>query len=825
MNHFHKKILAEIFQPMKASKPEIHFFLLFLIIAIGSMGCSQQHINKKLQNTLAGKRLRLPNGWSLSPAGKQVPVGDLPLNTAVSSSRKFLAVTNNGYSKQGITLLDIANEAVVDSAKLQRSWVGLSFSGDSLLYASGGNNNNIIIFGVHDTRLARQDSIALGKPWPDDKISPAGLDVDPQGKHLYTVTKEDSALYVVNLQDKQVINRVKLDAAAYTCQLSKDGHELYISLWGGQEVSVYDIDKGEVVAHIPVEDHPNDMVLSADGKFLFVANANSNSVSVIDLLQRKVIETLNTALYPNAPAGSTPDGLALSEDGNTLYAANADNNCLAVFDVSTPGQSTSKGFIPTDWYPTSVKDANGKIIVTNGKGAHSEANPRGPQPGKGGGPQYIAGLFKGNVSFIDQPDRADMATYSQAVYKNVPYKKDQKTAQNVAEDNPIPKTKGDTSPIKHVFYIIKENRTYDQVLGDMPQGNGDSTLTLFGEKVTPNHHKIARNFVLLDNFYVDAEVSADGHNWSMGGYATDYVEKTWPTYYSGRGGTYDYEGGREISYPQKGYIWNYCKRNGISYRSYGEFAQLNHPNLDVLKNHIDRSYPGFDLSVKDVYREKQWEHDFDSLLARKSVPKFQTIRLPSDHTSGAQVGKPTPDAYVADNDLALGRLIDHLSRSSIWKSSAVFVVEDDAQNGPDHVDAHRSVCLVISPYVKRNSVVHTMYSTTSVLHTMELILGLPPMSQYDAAATPMYDVFTNQIDTGAYKALPNQIDLDKKNMASNKLSRESRKFNLAVADAAPDEAFDEVIWKAMRGVDSQMPAPRHSAFLLVHKKTEKDWDD
>lgn len=811
---------------MNINKSGIYFLTFFLISGIGLLGCRQKPINKELQKSLAAKRHTLPNGWSLSPAGKQVSVGDLPLNTAVSSNGKYLAVTNNGYSKQGVTLLDISNESVADSAKLQRSWVGLSFSGDSLLYASGGNTNDIVIFGVRDSKLARRDSIMLGKPWPDDKISPAGLDIDSQAKRLYTVTKEDSALYVIDLAKKQVADRIKLDAAAYSCNLSKDGKELYISLWGGREVSVYNIRQGKITAHIPVEDHPNDMVLSKDGKFLFVANANSNSVSVIDLTQKKVVETLNTALYPNAPAGSTPNGVALSADGQTLYVANADNNNLAVFDVSMPGQSHSKGFIPTDWYPTSVEEANGKIIVTNGKGDQSEANPQGPQPAKAGtGSQYIAGLFKGNVSFIKQPDPADMATYSQAVYDNTPYQKDQKTADDIAQDNPIPIDHNKTSPIKHVFYIVKENRTYDQILGDMSAGNGDSTLTLFGEKVTPNHHKIARNFVLLDNFYVDAEVSADGHNWSMGGYATDYVEKTWPTYYSGRGGSYDYEGGREISFPSKGYIWNYCQRNGISYRSYGEFARLNHPNLDVLKGHIDRSYPGFDLSVKDVFREKQWEHDFDSLLAKDAVPQFQTIRLPSDHTSGAQAGKPTPDAYVADNDLALGRLIDHLSHSSIWKSSAVFVVEDDAQNGPDHVDAHRSVCLVISPYVKRNSVVHTMYSTTSVLHSMELILGLPPMSQYDAAATPMFDVFNSQPDTSSYDVVPNNVDLNKKNIATNKLSRESRNFNLAMADAAPDVAFDEVIWKAMRGVDSEMPAPRHSAFLMVHEKGEKDWDD
>ncbi|MGD8748284.1 MAG: bifunctional YncE family protein/alkaline phosphatase family protein [Balneolaceae bacterium] len=809
---------------MKTYKIGYRLLTICAILGLCLIACRQEPINKKLEKSLNDKRITLPNGWSLSPAGRIVRVGDLPLNTAVSRDGKLLAVTNNGYGRQGITLLDIPQETVLDSARLQRSWVGLSFANDSLLYASGGTNNDIQVFGIRNSHLVRKDSIMLGKPWPDSKISPAGLTVNPEGTILYTVTKEDSALYVVNLQNKEIVHRVKLNAEAYTCLLSQDGSELYISLWGGREVVVYDVENGRITDSIKVEGHPNDMALGKGGSYLFVANANSNSVSVINLSQKKVVESLNTALYPNAPAGSTPNAIALSKDGNTLYVANADNNCLAVFDITTPGQSRSKGFIPTDWYPTSVDVAGNKIVVSNGKGDGSESNPNGPQPGKHmTGSQYIAGLFTGNISFIDRPDQIDMATYSQAVYKNTPYHKGHLSAADITEDNPIPATGDGQSPIKHVFYIIKENRTYDQVLGDLSRGNGDSTLTLFGENVTPNHHELARNFVLLDNFYVDAEVSADGHNWSMGAYATDYVEKTWPTFYSGRGGTYDYEGSRDISSPEKGYIWNYCQRAGVSYRSYGEFVQLKQATLDVLKGHIDKSYPGFDLDIQDIYREKEWEQDFDSLLAQNAVPQFQTIRLPSDHTSGARAGKPTPDAYVADNDLALGRMIDHLSHSSIWKESTVFVVEDDAQNGPDHVDAHRSVCLVISPYVKRDTVVHTMYSTASVLRTMELILGLPPMSQYDAAATPMFDVFTSQIDTTSYTALPNRVDLNKKNIAS-KLSPKSSHFNLLVADAAPDVAFDEIIWKAMRGIDSDMPAPRHSAFLMIPKK-EKDWDE
>jgi len=812
-----------------------HRYLSFVLVLLLFQGCSdkgsQQTVDQQLKNKLNNERVTLPNGWSLSPAGEAVKLGDLPLNTVLSPNKKYLAATENGYGKQGIKLMDLQSKTVVDSAKLKRAWMGLDFSPDnSKLYASGGNDNDILIFGVANGSLNRQDSIALGKPFPDDRISPAGLTVDQAGKWLYVVTKDDKSLYKVDLDKKSVAKRIKLPAEAYTCVLSKDGNKLFISIWGGEEVAVYDTQKDEITGHIKVENHPNDMVLSRDGQYLYVANANSNSVSVIDVDQNKVIEILNAALYADAPTGSTTNSVALSENDSTLYVANADNNCLAVFDVSSPGQSKSQGYIPTGWYPTSVNVVGDQILVANGKGDHSMANPDGPNPFKSRTPhtQYIAGLFTGSLSFITKPDLPQMAAYSEAVYQNVPYKPTGQQEQNVSASNPIPTGPDQSSPIKHVFYVIKENRTYDQVLGDIKKGNGDSTLTIFGENVSPNHHKIARNYVLLDNFYVDAEVSADGHNWSMGGYATDYVEKTWPTYYSGRGGTYDYEGTREISFPAKGYIWNYCKRAGVSYRSYGEFASLDGPNMDVLKNHIDSDYPGFDLGTKDIYREKKWEHDFDSLLAKNAVPQFQTVRLSSDHTSGATKGKPTPDAYVADNDLALGRFIDHLSHSSIWKESAVFVLEDDAQNGPDHVDAHRSVCLVISPYVKRNSVVHTMYSTSSVLHTIELILGLPPMSQYVAAATPMYDVFTSKPDTTPYSVEQNRVDLNKKNMADNDLSRETDRFNLASADAAPDVAFDKVIWKVMKGADSKMPAPRHSAFLMIPGKQgpdADDWDD
>ena len=288
----------------------------------------------------------------------------------------------------------------------------------------------------------------------------------------------------------------------------------------------------------------------------------------------------------------------------------------------------------------------------------------------------------------------------------------------------------------------------------MPTGNGDSTLCLFPGRVTPNQHAIAEQYVLLDNFYVNAEVSADGHNWTMAAYANDYVEKTWPTSYGDRGGSYDYEGSKEIAWPEDGFIWDYCQRAGVSYRSYGEFVYKGRSNLKSLKGHFDTDYPHYDLSVPDMVRFAKWKFDFDSLLAIEAVPQLSTIRLPNNHTAGARVGMPTPRAMVAENDLALGQMIEHISKSKIWNESAIFVVEDDAQNGPDHVDAHRSTAFVVSPYVKRQTVVSRMYTTTSMLRTIELILGLPPMSQYDAGATPMWRCFTPTPNNTAFTALP-----------------------------------------------------------------------
>ncbi|HEY5328071.1 MAG TPA: bifunctional YncE family protein/alkaline phosphatase family protein [Mucilaginibacter sp.] len=804
--------------------------LLLLIVAICLANAAFAQIPGKIEKT---HQVLLPNGWKLSPAGRALQLGDLPLNMQISASGRLMAVTNNGESTQSIQLIDPINEKQLDERIVGKAWYGLAFSRDEkLLYASGSNDNWILAFHLSNNKIGKADTIKLAAaPWPKNKVCPTGIAVNKSGTRLYTVTKEDSALYIVDPNNHKVLKRIKLAAEAYSCVLSPDEKTLYISIWGAGQVTCYNTVTG-IISSIKVGSHPNEIALNKNGAILFVANANDNSVSVINTLSRKTIEVISATLYPTRLTGSTTNGLALSADEKTLYIANADNNCLAVFDVSKPRSSQSMGFIPVGWYPTNVKTLGNKILVANGKGFTSMANPLGPQPVKKADnsghkkgatkskEQYIGGLFKGTLSFIDAPQAAKLKAYTKQVYANTPFNTKVTALAAGEAGNPIPRKRGERSPIKHVFYIIKENRTYDQVLGDMPKGGGDTSLCIFGNKVTPNQHAIASDFVLADNFYVDAEVSADGHNWSTAAYATDFIEKTWPTSYGNRGGNYDSEGTRRIGDPRDGYIWDYCKRAGVTYRTYGEFADDYKPNIKVLQGHYCRQSPGFDLSITDIKREKIWAHDFDSLLRKNAVPQFNSIRISNDHTSGQQKGAISPIAAVADNDQGVGLFLEHLSKNAIWKESVVFILEDDAQNGPDHIDAHRSPVYVAGPYVKRNTVIHDMYSTSGVLRTIELILGLPPMSQYDAAALPLYNCFTNKPDFSPYKVKPAQVNLEQRNIAVNESSKRSQLFNLAKEDAVPDLDLNEVIWKYVKGENSVMPAPKRSAFVILEKKND-----
>jgi DNA-binding beta-propeller fold protein YncE len=812
-----------------------------LALAIGGTAGAQDEPSKKEVTwpgmTRAGTVL-LPNGWSLRPAGHQTRLGDFPVQIAEHPSEPVLAVLHAGYGEHEVMTLDAADGKVIGRVALPGSFAGLCWSRDGKrLYAGGGLDD--VIYGFdHDAGLL-SGKTKIAYPEGDRRSRfVAGLAVSEDGKRIWAANVFGHSVALFGTTG-QLLVEVPLGDGSYPYGLCWDEarHRLYVSLWGKAEVAVVDDKAGEVVGRWPSQEHPNEMLLARNGKVLYVANANRNTVSVFDAEAGRAVEVIGTAIDPRAPSGSTPSSLALSPDEAVLFVANANTNNLAVVNVKDLGASSPLGFIPVGWYPTSVRVArDGKrLFVANGKGASSKANRDGPNPLARGASnttrEYIGGLFQGTLSIIPMPGPQQMASYSKTVYECSPLKPGDPTGvtgPKPAPGNPIPARVGDPSPITHCVYIIKENRTYDQVFGDLPEGNGEPQLCLFPEEVTPNHHALAREFVLLDNFYVESEVSADGHEWSMGAYATDYVERTWPLGYRGdHRAPYPAEGNKQvyaIARPSGGYLWDKAAEKGVSYRSYGEFTENGKTpdepattNVEALKGHFDPKFHTYDLSYPDAKRADRFLEELAEFEKAGEMPRLVILRLPNDHTSGTTPGKPTPTAYVADNDLALGRVVEGLSRSRFWKGMAIFVVEDDAQNGSDHVDAHRTVALAISPYIRRKTVDSTMYSTSSMLRTIELILGLEPMSQFDAAARPMSNAFTASPDFTPYAHRPARVDLDARNAATAWGAEQSKRLNLEIEDRADDLIFNEIIWKSVKGPNSPMPPPVRSAFVIPRR--------
>ena len=796
----------------------------------------------------------LPNGWPIAPAGRHMQVGDLPLNMILSADGRYLIVTNNGYAAPTFSIVDTQTQAVTATVPVDEAWLGLAWHPEGKRFYSSAENA-VLEYTFANGVVTAGRRFPLG-PSPVRSPFAGGLSVRPDGRRLFIVRVLAQNLIAVSTETGKVEKSVDLPAEPYTCVVSRDGKRVYVALWGGAKVLVFDAQTLALAGEVVTGDHPNAMALSADGSTLYVACANTNAVWVIDAKSLKAREQVAVSLYPDAPAGSTPNALALSPDGSTLLVANADNNAVAVLNVGpAPDKARSRepeaqgpasvlGFIPTGWYPTGVsfsKDGR-QIYVLSGKGLRSRANPGGPNPVKGTSNEYIATLLPGTLSAIDTPDQAALQRYTATVYALTPYTAATRFAPaappaDVPSATPIPRVVGDGSPIKYVFYIIRENRTYDQVLGDLRQGNGDPDLTLFGEAVTPNGHAIARNYVLFDNFYVNAEVSYGGHAYSTGAYSTDIVEKMWPINYANRGGVYLSEGGGNmrgpygnIAAPSQGYIWDACTRAGISVRSYGEFVERTgaqarttgaaagggaavRASVPGLEGRVNPDFPPFDLDISDQVRADIWLKEFGQFEANGDLPRLSIIRLPRNHTAGARAGRVSPVSMVADNDLALGRIVEAISHSRFWKESAIFVLEDDAQNGPDHVDAHRSVLLAISPFIRRTAVDSTLYTTCSVLRTIELILGLPPMTQLDAAATPLYNAFQATADLTPFTAEKARVPLDQVNPPKGPGAAEAEAFDFDEADRAPDIAFSENVWKAVRGDKSPVPPPRRSVFV------------
>ncbi len=645
---------------------------------------------------------------------------------------------------------------------------------------------------------------------------PGGLAISADGKRLYVANDLGESVSIVDTATGTVSATTAVGHNPYAVALSNDGTKAYVSNWGGSTVSVVNALTGASEGSITVGTHPSALAVSPVTGDLYVANTDSDSVSVVDTAAGTVERTIDLAPYPNAPVGSSPDALAVAPNGKTLYVANAGDNDVAVVD---PAAGTVSGLIPTAWYPTGIAiSADGsELYVANGKGLGAGPNPDGPTPYHGSSEdQYSGSMIKGTLSFIDVPrNRGQLQKLTEQVIRNDDFRSGANVRSEDVGTKVVPRRVGGPSPIKHVIYVIKENRTFDQVFGSLGKGNGDPSLNLFGDESAPNSRTLEREFVTLDNFYADAEVSADGWSWSTEAEANSYNQKNWPANYSGRNRPYDFEGGNLATAagrdPNNSYVWDRLYRAGISFRNYGfwvrflSFPAIPESTEPELVGNTDPLYPGYNTAITDQTRIDEWLREFHGYEASGTLPSVELVRLPNDHTVGTTPGRPTPKAMVADNDLALGKLVDVVSHSQFWATTAIFVVEDDAQNGPDHVDAHRTLAWVISPYSRMGRVDSTFYSTVSMLRTMELILGLPPLTQFDAAATPMIDSFTNKPDLASYDAITPSQSLTELNTASSPLAAASARMNLADADHAPERELNEAIWKSVKGANSTMP--------------------
>lgn len=782
----------------------------------------------------------LHNQWSLNPTGHHILLGDFPVNIALHPKGRLAAVLHCGQSTHEVIVVDLKERKITSRVTIPEAFYGICFNADgSQLFASGGEYDVVHHWRVDAEGLLFEHKKIRIVP-QEESFVVGGVTMSADGNEIYACGPWGDKLAIASLDEKTEPRFISFDKDSYpyAALRATSDNRLFVSLWGGAAVAVVDVAEGKVTGRWETPSHPTEMVLSPDEKTLYVACSNSNNVAVLDVTSGKTLEVINSALFPSAPTGSTPNSLALSHDGAILLVANADNNNLAVINVATRGQARPLGFIPTSWYPTSVRfDRKGNILVAGGKGISARANRQGPQPGVHGIREYIGSLHTGSLSWIDFPKPDALAQFTAEAYRCSPLREGSIVAAKPREkDNPIPEAVGGLSPIKHCIYVVKENRTYDQVLGDMTEGNGDASICIFPEEVTPNHHALAREFVLLDNFYVESEVSADGHEWSMAAYATDFVEKSWPLNYRSQPKTaeikYPSEGEYDIAIPAGGYIWDRCKEAGVSYRSYGEWVD-NGPTPDApckakvpaLEGHFDPYFRSYDLKVSDLKRADRFIEELNRFEKEGDMPQFIILRLPNDHTAGTRVGELTPTAYLAQNDLALGKVVEAVSRSRFWKDTAIFVVEDDAQNGSDHVDAHRTVALVVSSWTKRRYVDSSLYSTSSMLRTMELILGLKPMSQFDAAALPMYASFTAKQDLTAYVAKPSRVDLNARNIETAWGAKVSETLDFSVEDAADDLVLNEIVWKSVRGPDSVMPAPVRAGFVFRSGGDQDDDDD
>jgi len=906
----------------------------------------------------APQTVQLPNGKLLGKVpGAPSQTNNLPAAIAISPDGRFAVLLHSGYGayssgeKQSLSVLNLKTNELSDfpdnrlgSKARQTYFLGLAFGLDGRhIFASmasltdplgkkkGSTGNGIAVYGFESGRvvaerflpLAPRTNIPAGKKRRaelKDVTYPAGLSVGQSGSEerlLVACNNSDEAI-LLNAADGKVIYRFDLStfqqipaSLPYTTVMTRDGKRGFVSLWNASSVAELDLTTGRVLRVIPLRkpeaplaggSHPTALLFNRDESRLYVALTNRDEIAVLDASSGKVLSYLSTKLPGQKYGGSDPEYLSLSPDEKTLFSANAISDSVAVFDLAKDSGSAAveaAGFIPTEWYPTVVAATGKDLLIATAKGKGSGPNPKVIGKKKDGRPQYPYGpaMIHGSLARLALADvMANLPAYT----------------KQVAETNSL-RGNGDRVPfaggenkIHHVIYIIKENRTYDQVFGDLAGANGDSSLTMYGEEITPNQHKLARQFGILDNFYDSGDVSGDGHIWSNSASISDYIAKTWPIAYRSSEHTYDSEGALlsgisvedevpDAGEPTGGYLWKNFASHGISYRHYGEFIvsrwcneksddegtasgppkaagenctravikkgealeknvgdprggpspypwaipvlAKNEASEAELRGHFDPLFPDFEVAYPDQLRADEFLNEFNQFVdARKSgkdtMPQFILLRLPDDHTAGLTKNKPRPAASVADNDLAIGRVVDAVSHSLYWDDTAFLILEDDAQDGPDHVDSHRSLALVISKYApnaegqgdgNKPFVDHSFYTTINVVRTIESLLGASPMNANDSRAAVMAPLFSGTGQQPAFAADYRNRDNGLIYEMNTKEWKEGKNLDFSHADAVDTALLNKFLWQDRMG-NIPMPAPQHNVLPAAHEERKKDSD-
>ena len=747
----------------------------------------------------------LPTGVRLDPAGEAVDLGSLPISLVLAPERGKAVVVLSGWREQGVQVVDLKTRKVTQKLLQDGAFYGAAFSPDGhRLCVSGGNTDMLFVYAWKDGAATIENKFELAKAKTADGTGtsyPAGLAFSPNGKFVYVAEDVGDRLAVVNAATGEITQRFSTDHYPYGIALTADG-QVFVSAWGGSTVSQFRIVADGSLAYlgrIEVGRHPS--ALAVKGTRLYVTLAGSDRVAVVDTRLRRVARYLHDAAPGAPPEGSTPNAVALTSDAKRMLVAEADNNAVAVFDVAT---GKLLGRVPTDWYPTAVAEDNGELLVLSGKGHGTHANPDGPVPLTNWPNEkptaYTLGQLNGSLRVLPSAmTETQLAAFTERV-----------AAANNWQQRLAARR---YPPFRHVVYIIKENRTYDQVLGDLKDGDGDASLLFFPDiTITPNHHALARRFGLFDRFFVNAEVSSQGHIWSTAAYVTNYGEKVVPSGYAGKRTDMD---GEESDEPERGFLWTLATRDGITFRDYGEMVKGN-PGWPVTQHDlgadVNPDYVPMDLVTQDQKRADVWIAELQRYVRDGNMPQLEVMWLPMDHLAAGRPGKCTPRACMADNDLALGRIVQALSHSRYWKDTVIFVVEDDAQAGPDHTDSHRAPFYAISAY-NRSGTVHRFINTTDVIAAIEDVLGMGRLSKFDYFSRSLADIFTPAPDPTPYDPIVPTQDLSEKNPQNTAAARMSEGLDLSAPDRVDDQLYNRILWLMLKG---DIPPPVAQSHAALH---------